>query len=851
MSKSPERRTTLLYSFAMFGIVSVVCGVLIAGLVVPYAALAAAGGKAGVSLVEDLPEELKIPAQGQRSSVYMADGSLLTNFFADYRIYKPLNEISPTMQAAQLAIEDHRFYEHGPLDLQGTMRALLTNVGGGDTQGGSSITQQYVKMAQIDIAERNGDDEAKARAQAQTVQRKVQELRYAVALQRDMSKEDIFERYLNIAYYGSGAYGVEAAAQIYFNKSAKDLNLPESAMIAGMVQNPTSTDPSNNPDAAVDRRNVVLNRMAEINVITKEEAEQAKKAKFNPKQIKKPTNNCANSEFPFLCDYVKNSILTNPMYGKTEKDRENLLMRGGLTIQTQIDPKAQKRAEKAVTDMVDPKDPAIAVMSQIEPGTGLIVSMAQSRPEMGSKSGQTFYNYAVSREMGGAEGYQMGSTFKVFTDAAAIEKGIPLSQQYNSPSRMSFQGRTHQTCNGPATETAPYAPANSTRSGSFDMRGGTAYSVNTYFIQLQIAAGSCRTAQMADKAGLELAQGGTMVDPGPNSTSQDPPGYDNFLSMTLGTAEVTPLSVAESYATFAARGKHCDPIMIKSIKGASGKEIKAPSANCEQVMDQGVADATTSLLRGVMTNGTGRPATIPGGYPQAGKTGTIDANSAVWFAGYTPELAGAAMIAVDKTNPYWQSRKQSLKNLRLPESGTYLQGSGGGDAGAGIYRPAMSEALKGKPKSQFRQANTKFTEGKAVDVPSTSGMGADQARQTLEQAGFNVQTTQVYSSRPAGTYLGTSGQGGAKAGETIYLMYSRGPRPQSNPQPDRRANDDSRDNKRDDRSRDRGGPDRKDDRKKEQKKDRSDNKKKSNRGDDGSRGQAGSDKPQTPRDSGG
>ncbi|TDT29859.1 penicillin-binding protein [Naumannella halotolerans] len=783
MSNRSGGSASLLYSLSMFGVVSVICGVLVAGLMVPFAALATAGARAGVTTVQDLPEELVIPAQGQRTSVYMANGEVLANFYEEYRIYKPLDEISPYMKEAQLAIEDHRFYEHGPLDVVGTLRALLTNVGGGDTQGGSSITQQYVKMAQIDIAKRNNDEEGIRKAQEQTIARKVQELRYAIALERELSKDEIFERYLNIAYYGSGAYGVEAAAKTYFNKSAKDLDLAESAMLAGMVQNPTATDPANNVEATIERRNVVLNRMAspDIALITVEEANEAKAEEYDPADIRKPINDCVNSRYPFLCDYVKKTITTNPMYGETPEDRENLLKRGGLEIQTEIDPDAQDAAEAAVANMVGSKDPVLGVMTQMQPGTGLIISMAQSRPEMGDGDGQTFYNYAAATEMGGAEGYQMGSTFKPITATAAVDKGIPLNATYASPSRKQFQGQVLETCNGPAT-VGDYKPANSTRSGTFNMRQAMAYSVNTYFVQLEINAGGCATAQMADKLGLKYAPGGTFVEPAGRDY-----GFDADASMTLGVAEVTPISVTETYATLAARGKHCDPVIIKSMKDANGDDVKVPDANCKQVIDEGVADAVTSLLQGVM-NGTGAPATIPGGYPQAGKTGTTDSNASVWFAGYTPEVAGSAMIAIDKTNPFWADRNQSLKGLSLPDSGVYLAGSGGGDAGQ-IYKSAMAEALKDKPKTNFQAPPRTNIEGKNVPIPDTSGLSASEARAKLQAAGFNVGQTQVYSSAAAGTYLGVAGSGEAKVGSTVNLQYSKGPKPAPKPAPE--TNDDS------------------------------------------------------------
>ncbi|WP_133755561.1 transglycosylase domain-containing protein [Naumannella halotolerans] len=698
-SRDPDRRPAAkAFGAVMFLVVSVISGVLVAGLIVPYAAIATASARAGVRAAENLPEELTVPAQGQRTTIYTADGEVLTNFYAENRVYKTLDEISPTMISAQLAIEDHRFYEHGAMDLQAFLRALFSNAAaGGVTQGGSSITQQYVKMAQIDIATRNGDEEGVARAQETSVARKVQELGYAMGLERELTKDEILERYLNIAYYGSGAYGVEAAAQTYFDKSAADLDLAESAMLAGMVQNPTATDPSNNVAAALERRDVVINRMAELGLVGSDEAQEAKDTDYNPDDISRPQNNCAAAEFPFLCDYVRETILDDQRYGETREDRENLLLRGGLQIHTQIDREAQREAEEAVASMIAAEDPAIGVMTEIQPGTGLILAMAQSRPEMGDDAGQTFYNYAVSQEMNGAEGYQMGSTFKAITTAAALESGLPPSTAYDSPSRRPFQGDTYTTCDGPATQVGEYSPANSVSAPNrVDMREGLRRSVNTYFIQLQNATGGCNVAQMADKLGLEYAPGGTLVDPAGRDY-----GFDHDMSMTLGVAEVTPLSVTNVYATLAARGVHCDPIIIESMQDANGDDVEIPSANCERVMSEAAADETTALLQTVMqSGGTGQPATIPGGYPQAGKTGTIDGNNAVWFAGYTPEVAGSAMIAVDKTNDYWAGRSTGLQGLTLPASGTYLAGSGGGDAGR-IYSAAMAAALRDEPATNF------------------------------------------------------------------------------------------------------------------------------------------------------
>ena len=767
MPVTPKRAGSVVYSMVMFVVVSALAGVLVAGLFVPAAGVAGVGTRAVADELEHLPEDLDTPPEAERSKVLLADGTLLANFYDENRVVVPLKNIAPVMRQAQVAIEDHRFYEHGALDLRATLRALISNSAGGGTQGGSSLTQQYVKMVQIEKAYADGDEEGIAAAQETTYARKVQELRYAIALEDKLSKDEILERYLNIAYYGEGAYGVEAAARHYFNTSAKKLDLSQAAMLAGLVQNPDQVNPVENPAAAVKRRNVVLNRMAspDLRIISQEEADKAKARGFDKRKVTPTPNGCVGSTYPFLCDYVRHTLLQNESLGKTREDREKMLKRGGLTIKTQIDSKTQDAAEKAINEHIDPKDPAIGVMSMIEPGTGLILAMAQSRPDMGKKKGETFYNYAVSGELGGAEGYQAGSTFKAFTAAAALEKGIPLSKTYNAANSMNFSGKTFQSCEGPF-QVGDWKVSNSTAaSGPMDMRRGTAMSVNTYFVQLEQDAGLCNTVKMAEKAGIQLAGDQDMVDT-----------YQYVASFTLGSAEVTPLSVAEAYATFAARGVHCNPIIVKEVVTKSGKKLKMPGADCKQVIEPEVADGMNELLKGVM-NGTGRPATIPGGYDQAGKTGTIDGNEAVWFAGYTPEVAGAAMIAVDKTNKYWKGKRRSLKQITLPESNTFMQGSGGGDAGQWIYRPSMEAALKDRPKTKFKDASDDIKHGKKVDVPSVSGLSPDEAKKKLEKAGFTVVRSNTYNDAPQGTYLGISPNGRVAEFSTITQWFSAGEDP--------------------------------------------------------------------------
>ncbi|MGI8458754.1 MAG: transglycosylase domain-containing protein [Propionibacteriaceae bacterium] len=774
MPLSPQRAGSVLYSLAMFVVVSALAGLLVAGLFVPLAGMAGVSSKAAAQELEKLPADFTTPPQPERTRVLLANGDLLANFYEQNRTYVPLSKIAPIMRQAQVAIEDHRFYEHGALDVRGTLRALVRNsAADGISQGGSSITQQYVKMVQIEKAQEAGDDAAVAKATEKSYTRKVQELRYAIALEKELSKDQILERYLNIAYYGEGAYGVQAAAQHYFRVDAGKLDLPQAAMLAGLVQNP-GNNPVQNPTAAIERRNVVLNRMAdpELNLITTKQAAAAKAVKFDKSKVRATKKGCVGTKYPFLCDYVYRSLLQTPSLGKTTEERANMVNRGGLTIQTAIDPAAQDKAQKAVTNMVEPKDNVISTMVELQPGTGLIVAMAQSRPVMGAdkSKGETYFNYAVSEGMGGAEGYQAGSTFKAFTAAAALDKGIPLSKKYNARATMDFTGTSWSTCKGTHVQTSPYKPKNSTgTNGVMDMRKAAARSVNTYFLQLEKTVGLCDTIDMAKKLGVESSDGKDMQDE-----------YGDSPAFTLGVVNVTPLSMAKAYATFAARGVRCDPVVVDTITTKAGKKLAPPSANCERVIPEDVADAVNSLLAGVMSgNGTGTPARLSDGRPEAGKTGTINSARAVWFAGYTPELTGIAMIAGDNQTKRYRNQNHGIAGQTLKYSGQYLNGSGGGDAGRRIWKPAMEKALADVPATKFKAPPSDLVRGKMTTVPRYSGLSFEKAKTKLEDAGFTVQDRYVYNSANQGTFLGYSVSGGDRVRQfaTIYRTWSRGEDP--------------------------------------------------------------------------
>jgi membrane peptidoglycan carboxypeptidase len=756
-----------LYSLFMFVLVSVLGGLLAAGLIVPVAGMSAATGKDLVTSLDNLPTELTTPDQWERSRLLTSDGKVLAYFYDENRIYKPLSEISPIMQKAQVAIEDHRFYEHGALDLTGTLRALVST-SQGNTQGGSSLTQQYVRLVLVETAEENNDAAARAAATENTLARKVRELRYAIAVEKKFSKDEILERYLNIAYYGDGAYGVEAAAKHYFNVSAKNLNLAQAAMLAGLVRNPVATNPVKFPPLGLGRRNDVLTRMQSLGIITAADADAAKAEKFDPKKVRPSLLGCANSEFPFVCDYALEVLKQQATaLGATKEERLERVFRGGLTITTQIDPDAQRNAQKVLSKSVSAKDPVIGVITMMEPSTGLIRAMVQSRPKMGKKKGQTYYNYNVGTSMNGYNGFQGGSTFKIYVAAAALENGFGVRTSFKVPISKNYEGETFPSCNGSVKVTKRWV-VDGPEKGMYDMYRGTSQSVNNYFVPLEQAVGLCPVVKMAKKVGLELADGKDLTS-------------EAFPSFTLGAADVTPLSMVTAYGTFANRGVRCTPIIIKSIVNREGKSLPIPEANCKRVMKAEVADAVNKVFQGPINSGTLRGARIYG-YDMAGKTGTVPLNKAEWSVAYTPDLVAAAGISFDngpKYKKFWKDRgKRFLRYLRL-KTGVYLTGFGA-DAGQRILRPAMTKALEDIGKhTRFVDPPQSVLNGDSVDVPSCGGMGPSSCANALHRAGFATYNTEKQFSDvvAAGGLIGLTKTGSAPKGSAIGLIISKGPAP--------------------------------------------------------------------------
>ncbi|MEV3872300.1 transglycosylase domain-containing protein [Streptomyces sp. NPDC049906] len=661
--------------------VSVLAGVVLAGIALPAAGVVGLAAKGSVEGFDEIPANLKRPPLSQRTTILDAGGGHLATVYSRDRTVVPLKDISPHMQKAIIAIEDSRFYEHGAIDAKGILRALNENAqSGGVAQGASTLTQQYVKNVFVEEA---GDDPTKvAQATQQTVGRKVRELKYAIQVEEELGKKRILENYLNITFFGQQAYGVEAAAQRYFSVPAKDLDVAQAALLAGIVQSPSRYDPINDEAEATKRRNVVLQRMAEVGEISQAEADRAK-AKGLGLKVKRPQNGCitAVNGGGFFCDYVRNVFLTDPTFGKTKADRAKIWNRGGLTIRTTMDPKAQESVQDSIKKHVYQSDKVATAMTIVEPGTGKILAMGQSRP-YGLGKGETVLNLSVDKDMGGGAGFQPGSTFKPIVAAAAIENGTPPTKVYDSPYQMDYPSPV-ATCGGKNwvnLSKEDLENENEAEVGPYDMKEATAKSVNTYYVELISDIGICPVTTLARQMGVQRADGGKMA--------QAP-------SIALGTQEVSPLAMASGYATFAARGTYCTPVAIQSITNAEKKSLPVPKTTCSRAMSERTADTVNTLLKGVVEDGTGQEAGL-GSRPSAGKTGTTDFRYAAWFVGYTPNAAGAVWVG----DP---AHEQRMVNITI--GGRYHDKVFGGQVPGPIWRDAMGGALADKPAPGFKLVN--------------------------------------------------------------------------------------------------------------------------------------------------
>ncbi|GAA2293205.1 transglycosylase domain-containing protein [Glycomyces scopariae] len=641
---------------------SVLAGLAIAALLFPLAAMAGLSAKAGFNAIDTLSIEVTETDPPLTSYVYAADGeTLISLFYDEFRRHVSLDEVAPVMQQAMVAAEDSRFYQHNGVDYRGIVRAFVANnSSGGVEQGASTITMQYVRGALQLNAE--SIDEVIA-ATEQTATRKLREARLAMAVEEQLSKDQILERYLNQAYFGHNAYGIFAAAQVYFSKHPSELSLQEAATLAGLVQAPSAYDPivSDQTDALA-RRNWVLDRMVDIDYLSRGDASEVRGLPIEL-TVSDPPNSCIGvegtpSEYGFFCDYFRRWWREQDAFGPTPADRERELRQGGYTIITTLDPDLQKLANDTVNDAKSEESKFAHGAVVMEPGTGRIKALGLNRTfsydqsDNGPHSNPSFdrkgnYPNTVNPVLGGGAegGYQAGSTFKIFTMLAALDAGYPLNYNIYSPNqvRTSFVSAT-TACGG------NWCPKNSSAAmaGDRDMWSGFGMSVNTYFAQLIDRVGADKAVEMAERMGLQWRSEGDAY----YASEERRSGWGPFV---LGVSDVQPIEMTNVFNTLAAEGEYCEPIPALRIIDPQGQELEAAAPRCHQELDKDVARAATDAGRCVTETARkgaqcGSWGTSPNvgqlaGRPVAGKSGTTDNNRTSWFLGYTPQLSIGAFMA--------------------------------------------------------------------------------------------------------------------------------------------------------------------------------------------------------------
>ncbi|QRZ06518.1 transglycosylase/D,D-transpeptidase PonA2, partial [Mycolicibacterium austroafricanum] len=703
----------------------------------------------------------------QVSTMTDAKGNVIAWLYNQRRFEVPSDQIANTMKLAIVSIEDKRFADHNGVDWQGTLTGLSGYLSGNlDTRGGSTIEQQYVKNYQLLVIAQT--DAEKRAAIETTPARKLREIRMALTLDKTFTKPEILTRYLNLVSFGNNAFGVQDAAQTYFGVNASELNWQQAALLAGMVQSTSTLNPYTNPDGALARRNVVLDTMIEN---LPEHADELRTAKQQPlgilPQPKELPRGCiAAGDRAFFCDYALDYLARAGI----SKDQ---VAKGGYLIKTTLEPDVQASVKNAINEFASPDLPGVAsVMSVIRPGKDShpVLAMASNRTYgLNLDAGETMQPQPFSLVGNGA-----GSVFKIFTTAAAMEMGMGINAQLDSPSRFEAKGLGSGGARGCPPATWCVQNAGNYR-GTMNVTDALATSPNTAFAKLIAQVGVQRTVDMAVKLGLRsYALPGTArdYDPESNESLADFVKRQNLGSFTLGPIEVNALELSNVAATLASGGMWCPPNPIAEVRDRYGELVSVTTETCEQVVPEGLAN-TLAVAMSKDDTGAGTAAGAAGStgwsLPMSGKTGTTESNRSSAFLGFTNQYAAASYIYDDSTAP----TELCSFPLRQCGSGNLF----GGNEPARTWFTAMTPIATAFGDVTLPPTDPRYVDGApGSKVPSVAGMNQDTARQRLREAGFQVadQPTPVNSTAPYGAVVGTSPTGQTVPGSIITIQISNG-----------------------------------------------------------------------------
>ncbi|MFD4461033.1 penicillin-binding protein [Nocardia sp. NPDC058480] len=737
--------------------------VLVAGLLFPLAGGFGFISNRAADAVDNVSAELVEGTVPAVSTMVDANGSPLAWLYEQRRFEVPSDRISNNMKLAIVSIEDKRFADHKGVDWQGTLRAFLTNTSSGEVQqGASTLDQQYVKNFNLLVVAKT---DAERRAAIETTPaRKLREIRMALTLDRELSKDEILTRYLNLVPFGNGSYGIQDAAQTYFGIDASQLNITQSAMLAGMVQSSSKLNPYTNVTGVTDRRNTVLDTL--IQNIPHRAAEFSK-AKAEPLGVLPepkglPRGCIAANDKGFFCDYAL-EYLTEAGISREQIDK------GGYLIKTTLDPVLQESVKRSVNEQADPNLDNIAeVMSVIAPGqdSHAVLAMASSRTYgLNRDANETLLGQPYSMVGDGA-----GSIFKLFTTAAAMEKGLGIAAQIDVPGTYAAKGMGYS--NSPGCPADSWCVKNAGNyPGSMSVTDALATSPNTAFVKMIQDVGVEAAVDMAVRLGMRAyAEPGTS---GHGKTSlADHIKNNNMGSFTLGPFAINPLELSNVAATLSSGGKWCPPSPIKEVLDRNGKAVPLTQQACEQVVDPGLANTLANAMSKDDVSGTAAGAARSVGWsaPMSGKTGTTESHRSSAFVGFTNSLASSVYVYGDSPTP-GEICSFPLRNCGASNA----SGLFGGNEPARTWFNAIKPLMDRYPPAALPPLDDKYVRGaNNSQVPDVAGKSQGEATSILSGAGFQVSAVTGAGSQAKGTVMGSSPNGSAIPGSVVTIYISDG-----------------------------------------------------------------------------
>lgn len=763
MVASKDKRPNVVGSLLSLVGITAAIGVVTAGMVTPTLAVTSVLASDGVAVFNSLPEYLEPVSLQAKSTIYAKKGdgyTVLAEFYDKNRIPVESDEISQWIKDATVAVEDNRFFEHNGVDLPGVARAVAQNLISGETESGAStITMQLARIQLEEQAEWTDDEEQIAAAKEVTATRKIKEMKLALGLEKQFSKDEILTDYLNTIFFGGHVYGIEAASQYFFGKSAKDVTLPEAAMLSGLFPSPNTyaPDKEENLEAALNRRNFVLKRMLDQGSITQAEYDEAVATPIETNITPVERGCAAAGRNAFFCDYVVQVIRNDSSFGETQEERMALLRRGGLQIYTTLDLELQKTAQESVNYWT-PKEGRIGGAAvSLKVGTGDILAMVQNRnydpaSEHEGENAYTAVNYNTTKAYGGSSGFQVGSTYKTFTLIEWLKSGRTLNETLNSRVREFNQSDFTVSCG--ETNYGTWKPSNVANFPSrVTVLRATRDSINTGFVDMALKLDLCDIRDTAEALGVERADGTEL---------------SLMPSAIIGAAdEIAPMTMAAAYGGIANDGIYCKPIAITRVVDVrTGEEREnIPTNDCTQAIDKNVARKTTEALQSVLQTSYGRTA-HPGNVVTAGKTGTTNDAVQNWMVGYTTEVVTAA----------WTGN--AIGGQKISGLDFYSHGVRGNMIRNRIFQEVMREAGTIYGGTSFARPDGPVGDtSNQATVPNVAGMTYEQAVATIEQAGFTAeQGGRVESKYPEGYAVRTNPASGTVIGKgaSVWIYRSEG-----------------------------------------------------------------------------